>query len=163
MARRNMDWVVGWWTEQIELPQAAGQVILPLIGDAELASYEDDVIVERVIGQYLLANPSATGDAVHLHARLTVRPESDVGIWSASIENFVMADEKFLWHKVHILSPASRNLAPDIHPEWSHLDVRVNRKVEELERLCLIFEPSTLFGTATTFNYAAWIRVLVKT
>jgi len=167
MARRNMDWLVGWWTEQAEpsLPSATGQVILPLVSDADLASYEDDVIVERVIGQYLLANPG-TGDSYHIHARLTVRPESDVGVWSASIENFTMADEKFLWHKIHVLSPQTRNMGPDVHPEWSHLDVRVNRKVEELERLCLIFEPTTLFGATPgtdPFNYAAWIRVLVKT
>lgn len=161
MARRNLDWLVGWWTDEGELGSASAQVILPLVSDADLADFEDDCIVERVIGQYYLE--AGTGGTVHLHSRLVVRPESDVGIWSASIANFTMADEQFLWHKVHAMTASTRNLAPDIHPEWSHIDCRVNRKLEGLERLCLIFEPTTVLSTETTYKWGAWLRVLVRT
>lgn len=161
MARRNLDWLVGWWTEKEELGSASAQVILPLVSDADLVQYEDDCIVERVVGQYYLE--AGTSGTTLVHTRLTVRPESDVGIWSASISNFHMADEKFLWHKVHALTASTRNLAPDIHPEWSHIDCRVNRKLEELQRLVFIFEPETVLSAETNFKWGVWIRVLVRT
>lgn len=164
MARRNVDWNIGWWTDS-EIGFNNSQVIYELISDQQLEVYEDDCIVERVVGQYLIANVN-TSDSLLMHIRLCVRPEGTSGPFAATIRLFEMADEQFMWHKTILIPPASTNLFPGAHPEWSHLDCRVNRKLEGRDRLCLIFEPDNAVlnpATAANFQIAHWMRVLVKT
>jgi len=179
MASRNLDWVMGHWSEydpgdgmldSFTVPLDGTLVTLQLIADADLADHQDDIIVERVIGQYLLNCTLATTSSVGYCAmRMAVRPEDPgaaiLSTWQAPITSAVMADEKFMWHKQHILNHGTRNLAPDVHPEWSTLDVRVNRRLQELERLCLMFQGTTGGGFSATSSMTcqAWIRVLCKT
>lgn len=172
----KLDWVMGHWSEvdpvtgdvdSFTIPCDGTLVTLQLIADADLADHSDDMIVERVVGQYLLSY-NGTAPAVGFCAmRMSVRPEDPgaaiLSTWQAPITSAVMADEKFMWHKQHVIGAGTRNLAPDIHPEWSTLDVRVNRRLEELDRLCLMFQATTGGGfDATVFSAQAWLRVLVR-
>lgn len=164
-----MDWVVGWWSD---VPPSAltGQVVFSLLSAADLDKYEDGLIVERIIGQYNVFVDQPDPGTVHL--RIVVRPEDPTvggtGYFSMGIQEFPQAEEPFLWHKV-ITCPAGVNSMSVLrHPEWSHLDVRVNRALNDLDRLLLIAEGGDLLagvpggGTPVRYRLQAWIRVLVK-
>lgn len=160
MAQRNLDWHVGWWSEDgLTTGAQSQQVVLTLITDAELLQYEDDLIVERVIGQYLLLNNSETPTIAHL--RLAVRPENETAVFTLDTEQSINADEQFMWHKVQYLEGNANNMNAQ-HPEWSHIDCRVNRRLQGLDRLVLTLD--FMDGLVTNpFAFGAWIRVLVKT
>lgn len=186
---RRYDWVVGWWSERQKGSGATcsshlqtfsindqQMSIIQLLNDADLAEHTDDVLVERVVGQYMLAFAPDLSDEEHtscgVHMRLTTRPEdADTGaVFAARISPYKNADEKFMWHKVHILGEGAPALYPQHHPEWSHIDVKVNRRVEELERLVLLVEPFPIVGVEAgdecsihvAIRMAAWLRVLVS-
>lgn len=168
--RRNLDWVVGWWSEDLNGFATDGDTVeLELLSQGDLDMYEDNVVVERVVGQFWLQNQSPDNRLV-VAMRLAVRQafNDGVGVVNVDLFNFSNAEEPFLWHKVIDLESlndaqagvgSNTNMRPDHHPEWSHIDCRVNRSLGDLDRLILEIDP--LFVTSRFF-YAAWIRVLVK-
>lgn len=163
MARRNLDWHVGWWSDELLVADQSQQVVLTLVTSGELLNYEDDVIVERVVGQLLIIN-SGTEVGLACHARLAVRPENESAIFTLDMTLPDGAEEPFMWHKVLTLGPGGSNMLASAHPEWSHIDCRVNRKLEGLDRLVLCLEtiPALVDGEAE-WRIGAWIRVLLKT
>lgn len=174
MARsRKLDWITGWWTEVTASGPDWFTVspfttpMLQLVSDADLREHGDDVVVERVIGQYMLESDAGNDTSGIVHMRLVVRPEDPAAVvtpvWAAPITTSAMAEERFLWHKVHYLNNGTRQLAPDIDPEWSHLDCRVNRRLQELDRLVLIWQLMPFAaGVEQTYRCGAWIRVLIS-
>lgn len=164
-----MDWIVGWWSTAYST-SAGTAVYLQLISGSELEDKGDNLVVERIVGQYYFANADATGASHLMHTRIVVRPEAlPAGPFVNDITTADGAEERFLWHKVHKadlegFGTGAANLGMLCHPEWSHLDVKVNRRMGDNDVLLFIFQPTVgFFGeTNDVFNYAAWIRVLVK-
>lgn len=157
----RLDWVIGWWSEGYATE--VGPTLLSLIGLPELAEYEHDLVIERVIGQYYIQNLT-TSDVVTVHTRLYTTEVNGAG--SAPVYNlnlFDDANQQFMWHKVHVLDVAenfgARNMFSAAHPEWSHIDVKVNRKLGDLEELRFHIQP---MEAAAEYAYAAWIRVLIR-
>lgn len=161
-----LDWIVGWWSETTNLTAAFQQVQLTLITLNELEDKGDSLRVERVIGQYYIEN-NDSDFGVLVHARIVVRPSHPaLGAWSMPIYDAEGAEEKLMWHKVHYLGGRGSNMGgPGSHPEWSHIDVKVNRALNDNEELLLILESGAPFHDAEEagqFRYAAWLRVLVS-
>lgn len=130
--------------------------------------------------------------AVYTHTRVVVRPEDQTtgAVWNAPIAPAANAEEKFLWHKVHrwpyvgggaagpagsymtnfgggIQDFSGQTSGPPlfVHPEWSHVDIRVGRKLDELSRLCWVISHHNAGGIAgqvSSLTIGLWIRVLVK-
>lgn len=170
MPRYNLDWHIGWWDIDgavgLNEETGASGVILPLINSAELEKYEDDLLVERVIGQYFIWN--LTDASVLFMCRLEVQTEDETG-FASSLWDASTADRPFMWHKVLLLPPFGTNMGNvdhDMHPEWSHLDVKVNRRLSDVQTLQFIIDPRGSaplnMGATDNWRYAAWIRVLVK-
>lgn len=162
----SIDWIVGWWSESTNLQAAFEQTQLTLITLNELEDKGDSLRVERVIGQYYLENIDSV-NGVLCHVRLVVRPSHPaLGAWEMPITDAEGAEEKLMWHKVHYLGGRGTNVGgPSAHPEWSHIDVKVNRSLNDNEELLLIIECGPPFHDPEEqgqVRYAAWIRVLVK-
>lgn len=166
MARGSLDWVVGWWFEGMASNIVGTETVLSLVGLPELEVYENDLIIERVVGQYKLVNMDTAGNPTVMHARLYTTSVDGTGVGPGYIiSDFATAEQQFMWHKVHYLEAASSspeaatNMASTLHPEWSHLDVKVNRRLGDLEELRLQFQT---WSNDQGYQYAAWIRVLVR-
>lgn len=165
MANGRYEWVVGWWSEGLSVVTSTIELI-DLIGLPEMDTYENDVLVERVVGQYYVQNLE-TASVMVLHTRLACRETNGDG--ETAVINLTLFDdarESFMWHKVHILDQGTnfgaRNMFSAAHPEWSHIDCKVNRKMSDLQ--CLRFHFQTMLPAVITegFTWGAWIRVLIK-
>lgn len=158
----QLDWHVGWWSES--LVNTTDVENLDLINLADLDKYEDDIIVERVVGQYFLRSNATDGPhlfATRLYTCDTAQSESGVNL---NLFLFDDADYAFMWHKVQVLdmlgNAGSQNMFSSAsHPEWSHIDVKVNRRLSDMKLLRFRIDS---FTPDVSFTYGAWIRVLVK-
>lgn len=174
-----LDWVVGFWHGSTPTTVMVGnQVIFQLLNSADLDEHEDQVVVERVVGQYRYRfTHEEPTEAGLVHTRLTVRPENTAtgAVFNAPIAPQAMVEEKFMWHKVHFFSydatagsarvdnMFSERTSMFQHPEWNHVDCRVKRRVEELDRLCWVVEPvQPAAGVGGSLEIWLWLRVLVR-
>lgn len=157
--KKNLDWVVGFWSEALSTGQDS--TILPLVDEAQLLDYEDDLVVERVVGQYFLRN--LTEQTQLIACRLYETDVANGGSPPWNLWSFEDADQMFMWHKIHLLDVTanfgSRNMFSAAHPEWSHIDCRVNRRLHDMKELRFHIDALT---PLTVYEWGAWIRVLVK-
>lgn len=180
------DWIVGWWStiqddngDPVDDGWFAGGPLaqsarFQLISTGELYDYEDDIIVERVVGQFLVIN-SSSGRTLPLHMRLEVEDEqlASAGVSTFDLFDINNADRPFMWHKLLLVPPGDvTNMnANQSHPEWGHIDCRVNRRMSNVQQLVLRIQTIPLDYTFGPYNamtgtdlwwFGAWLRVLVK-
>jgi len=170
------DWITGWWSTSTGT-SVNQDVVLTLITSSELEDKGDSLRVERVIGQFCITNTNnetAPSAPLLVHCRLVTRPsEITNGPYLPDISLAENAEEFFMWHKVLMLPSYNvmgdimprNNMEPRMHPEWSHIDCKVKRALNNNEELLLTFQPVLdFFGASDTgsFSWAAWIRVLVS-
>lgn len=161
---RHGDWLTLWWNESIS--SAVDTVNLELVGDPELSMYDDDLVVDRIIGQFYLANTTSGGTSQFFAARVydTDFSGNTGAVITPNLWVLNDADQRFLWHKVMVLDGSGNAGAKNMfssasHPEWSHVDIRVNRRLGDLRGLYWKFDALTV---TASFDYGLWLRAWVR-
>lgn len=188
-----MDWILGWWDDPacstsdappygLQEYEGPVHVLLDLVTAAQLEQYGDTVIVERIVGNYLLYNRSDYSFLMNVRCQVT-QPNQVFGQSYYNIWDGEYADDRFLWQKISALALDASNMANSNwgihqHPEFNTLDIRVNRRLSDMDNLSLIFAPrcapsSVAAGLPNFYGLpfdegfdrwylGAWIRVLIK-
>ncbi len=188
MARsRNLYWHVPVWDPNNQPNGSAGvgnigaDIVVALV-DAEFAAPgdpgQDNYVVERIIGQYLLttaASGAETGSRL-VHHRVYVADSDQSSIALRNLNTQDDADSSFLWHLVEPFDGNSVGL------EWGSwrkggdtdtqvafqngrlgsVDIKVGRRVEEGSTLIWHTQLDTTALTNDTWFLQMWMRCLIR-
>lgn len=182
MARGQLFWHVPFWfsgTPSVATGDGniAENIALELVNTETTAALgQDNFVVERIIGQYLLTNADTTPSDTFVHHRVYVTMGNTSSFFLRDLSTADDADSSFLWHKVELF-PAVAGGATAIAGNWRDstasnvhrpdegrngtFDIRVNRRIREGESLLwhTQLEPTPTDGD---FRMKMWVRCLLK-
>lgn len=171
MARRG-DWVPcrGYGLADSVTPASESHTILVKHGDDQLAvpgvsviEETDDIVVERVVGQW--GGFTVSEDTVRLCLRIRVAIYDDnsdsLAFYADDLFGAEDANEPFLWQRYVELFPGVTPLQVSMHPGWSMIDVRVARKLSREQALVLTVACQSNLGSpqaTVTMFLRSWAR-----
>ncbi len=187
MASSKLYWHVPEWNSDnfaglaSGVGNVGGDIVIPLINTDFAAPgdpRQDNFVVERIIGQYLLtAAASAAAGSRIIHSRVYVADSDASSIALRSLNTADDADSSFLYHHVgHFDNGAIdkqfgtwqnggvNEVTGDIGAagRQGHFDIKVGRKVTEGETLLWHTQISSLALVNDTWFIQMWVRVLMR-
>lgn len=152
------------------IPYGAGNpanIILVRSGTGVLAIPEesviespDDIVVERVIGQFELSSEEEVPVLACLRVRVAIYDDlnDQVAFYADSLFTGTGANEPFLWQRYLRPSPdAFGGLQQVDHPWWTSVDIRVKRRLGRDQALVLSVETGGALHTIRPF-LRSWAR-----
>lgn len=123
----------------------------------------DDLMVHRVVGQIQLNDETDTEPSVQIaHLRIVKAIYDEDSNAFATFEDDLNtgddANSPFLWERHISIRFGADTLNPiDADAPWSHIDVRVNRKLQRDEALVLLYQLQAP-GTQHEVQMRVWVR-----
>lgn len=171
MARKmDRDWIEGYWTNGFGNPgsiTAGNTANIVLVTAAQLEGHDDEVYVERIVGQSFIDTRGANVvAAAGIGERIHIGMESEAGAVLVPVQNMSAnnagrsAEERFLWNRFNMGDSGQPFSNYEAGRPWAAhaIDVRVGRKLRDPQLLLY-----TIYnGFAVTINHYTWLRVLIK-
>lgn len=128
--------VIGATTENFLLVRH-GETILASQSPEETVETTDDIITERVVGQFDIVNSSeeTTLIAVRLRVGLYDDTADIAAFYADSLTDGPDANEPFLWQRYFRIQPGFTLIDTLHEPTWSMIDCRVARKLTREQAL----------------------------
>lgn len=135
-----------------------GPATIGSLGDIATVETEDEVMTKRVVGDIVFRGALLQDHSLLIHERIRVGLRDDGGVMSFFANDFQeasQANEPFLWERVQTFE-AEANVAfmwpagPLSHPGYSHVDVRVARRLSREQ--VLVYSVQVLSITAAPFD-----------
>jgi len=180
MAKGNLFWHVPEWfggspATSTGIDNVGPDIIVELVNTENVAALaQDNFIVERVIGQYLIVSNDPTPTDKFLHHRMYVTMGDATTVNLRLLSSADDADTSWMYHKVEMMTVAMQNsnigtwrgsggsgVLEDSGARKGMFDVRVGRRVNEGESL--IWHTEIRVAPANDeFHMQMWCRVLLK-
>lgn len=166
MARRG-DWVPcrDWGDIETAIAGVATEYVLLRHGDnilqvPAISAMEetDDIVCERVVGQYELL--STGEDPVTVICRIRVGIYDDLNdtaaFYADDFNDANQANEPFLWQRIMVATEIS-SIDAIVSPAWSMVDCRVKRKLSREQALFF-----SVFPVNADVQVRAWLRTWAR-
>ncbi len=182
MAKGNLFWHVPEWFGGtpgfLGVDNVGSDIIVELVNTEDVASLaQDNFIVERVVGQYLVTSSEVSPPDRFLHSRVYVTM-GDVGsLFTRDLTTADDADTSFMFTKVEPFPAAianenwgtwtgdSRSVvrnAGGVNDRLGFFDIRVGRRVDEGTSLIWHSEFTGATPGSGQLHMQMWVRVLLK-
>lgn len=184
--RQKFFWHVSpnmWRAGQPSLAQGVGNVgsdiVVELISTETLQSSvpeNDNFVVERIIGQYMIVGDVTSPVDHFLHSRVYVAETDALSVALRTLSTADDAETSFLWHQV---DPFPITYDGDVWGTWQqsgggnpastpwkgrqgHIDIKVGRRLEGGE--ALIWHTQIVLAPPANddFRLSLWLRALVR-
>ncbi len=180
MAKGNLFWHVPEWfgggpASSLGVDNVDQDIFVQLVDTEDVAALgQDNFIVERIIGQYLIVSDAVAPADRFLHHRIYVTMADLTTVNLRTLNTADDADTSFMYHKVELFtvqmagtprgtwsSDTAGFSARESNARLGMFDIRVGRRVREGESLIwhTMIVPTP---TSDEWHLQMWVRVLLK-
>lgn len=146
-----------------------------LLGLADADEYHDrPVVVQRIIGQYNIITNASTALNALIHSRIFTA-DTDIAAGTVATPDLFStldAEQAFLWHEITFCPPTlgastwepmgTGTAARHMHQRAGAFDIRVARKIEEIQSLIWASQIGIAVPAPGDFALQIWCRLYMR-